>query len=170
MISEKTSLYRQKPTCLLQNVPVFNDMTQQILLLYYGIVISILKFRKRLNLMATVLTIEDNRSISMVINLALSQEGHNVIVFNDCFKAYKNLEEGIKPDIILVDLKMPGMNGKELVEKIRANPELKLIPVTIITGSIPSEDILPPKGSYQALMQKPFDLQDLINTVDSLVA
>jgi Response regulator containing CheY-like receiver, AAA-type ATPase, and DNA-binding domains len=120
--------------------------------------------------MATVFTIEDNPSISMVIDLALTGEGHNVIVFNDCCQAYKNLEEGIKPDVILVDLKMPGMNGKELVEKIRANPLLKFIPVTIITGSIPSEETLPPKGSYQALMQKPFDLSDLINTVDSLVA
>ncbi len=120
--------------------------------------------------MATVLTIEDNPSISMVIDLALSGEGHNVIVFNDSRKAYQNLIEGIKPDLILVDLKMPGMNGKELVEKLREDPQLKSIPVTIITGSITSEETLPPEGSYQALMQKPFDLQDLINTVYSLVA
>jgi CheY-like chemotaxis protein len=120
--------------------------------------------------MATVFTIEDNPSISMVIDLALTDEGHKVIVFNDCYKAYENLAEGIKPDVILVDLKMPGMNGKELIEKIRANPQYKFIPVTIITGSIPSEEILPPKGSYQSIMQKPFDLQDLIDTVDNLVA
>jgi CheY-like chemotaxis protein len=120
--------------------------------------------------MAMVFTIEDNPSISMIIDLALTNKGHNVIVFNDSRKAFQNLEEGIKPDLILVDLKMPGMNGKELVEKLRANPQFEFIPVTIITGSIPSEETLPPKGSYQALMQKPFDLQDLIDTVDSLVA
>jgi CheY-like chemotaxis protein len=120
--------------------------------------------------MAIVFTIEDNPSISMVINLALTDEGHTVIVFNDCLKAYEELEKGMKPDIILVDLRMPGMNGKELIEKIRANPKINNVPVTIITGSIPSEETLPPKGSYQALMQKPFDLQDLINTVDNLVA
>lgn len=119
--------------------------------------------------MATVFTIEDNPLISMVIDHALTDEGHKVIVFNNCYNAYKNLEEGIKPDVILVDLKMPGMNGKELIEKIRANPQFDLIPVTIITGSIPSEEILPPKESFQALMQKPFDLQDLIDTVNNLV-
>ena len=120
--------------------------------------------------MAIVFSIEDNPSISLVLNLALTDGGHKVISFNDCFKAYEYLKKGIKPDVILVDLKMPGMNGKELIEKIRANSKFNLIPVTIITGSIPSEEILPPKGSYQALMLKPFDLQDLIDTVDHLVA
>ncbi|MDR3587595.1 MAG: response regulator [Desulfosporosinus sp.] len=120
--------------------------------------------------MANVFTIDDNPSISMVINLALTDEGHNVVAFNNCSEAYAKLETGSKPDIILVDLKMPGMNGKELVEKMRSNPNMDYIPVTIITGSIPSTEILPPKNTYQALIIKPFDLHELIDTVNRLVA
>ena len=120
--------------------------------------------------MAVVFTIEDNPSISMVIKLALTDEGHNVITFNNGLNAYESLEKGLRPDIILVDLKMPGMNGKELVAKIRDNPYIAYIPVTIITGSIPTTEILPPKDSYQALVLKPFDLQELIDTVKKLVA
>lgn len=120
--------------------------------------------------MAIVFTIDDNPSISMVIKLALTDEGHSVVTFDNCLKAYAKLEKGIKPDIILVDLKMPGMNGKELVEKMRSNPSIDYIPVTIITGSIPSAEILPPKDTYQALVIKPFDLQELIDTVEKLIA
>ena len=120
--------------------------------------------------MAVVFTIEDNPSISMVIKLTLTDEGHTVIAFTNSLNAYESLEKGLKPDVILVDLKMPGMNGKELVQKIRSNPDLAYIPVTIITGSIPSEEVLPTKDSYQALILKPFDIQELIDTVEKLIA
>ena len=106
----------------------------------------------------------------MVIKLALTDEGHSVVAFDNCSEAYAKLEKGIKPDIILVDLNMPRMNGKELVEKMRSNRKLECIPVTIITGSIPSVEILPPKDTYQALIIKPFDLQELIDTVEGLIA
>jgi len=121
--------------------------------------------------LAVVFSIEDNPSISMVIKLALTDEGHTVITFNNSQNAYENLvEKELKPDVILVDLNMPGMNGKELVEKIRANPYIEYIPVTIITGSIPSTETLPSKDFYQALVLKPFDLQELIDTVERLTA
>jgi CheY-like chemotaxis protein len=120
--------------------------------------------------MAIVYTIDDNPLISMVIKLALSDEGHNVVAFDNCLKAYAKLEKGIKPDIILVDLKMPGMSGKDLVEKMRSDQRYDYIPVTIITGSIPTAEILPPKDAYQALVIKPFDLQELIDTVKRLTA
>ena len=120
--------------------------------------------------MAIVFTIDDNPLISMVIKLALTDEGHSVFAYDNCSEAYAKLEEGLKPDIILVDLNMPRMNGKELVEKMRSNLKLDYIPVTIITGSIPSSEILPPKDYYQALIIKPFDLQELIDTVYRLIA
>lgn len=120
--------------------------------------------------MALVYTIDDNALISMVIKLALTDEGHTVVTFNNSISAYENLEKGSRPDVVLVDLKMPGMNGKELVEKMRLNPELGDIPVTLITGSIPSEEILPPKDFYQGIIIKPFELQELIDTVDKFIA
>ena len=119
--------------------------------------------------MSIVFTIDDNPLISMVIELALKDEGHSVLAFDNCSEAYAKLEIGLKPDIILVDLRMPGMNGKEFVEKMRTNPKLDYIPVVIVTGSIPSVENLPPQDTYQALVIKPFDLQELINTVEKLI-
>jgi len=117
-----------------------------------------------------IVTIDDKPLISMVINLALTDKGHSVVAFDNCSEAYVELEKGVKPDIILVDLKMPGMNGKEFVEKMRSNPKIDFIPVTIISASIFSTEVLPPKDTYQALVSKPFDLQELIDTVNRLIA
>jgi CheY-like chemotaxis protein len=119
--------------------------------------------------MSIVFTIDDNPVISMVIKFALTDVGHSVVAFDNCSEAYAKLENGLKPDIILADLKMPGMNGKEFVEKMRSNPKLDYIPVVIVTGSIPSGENLPPKDTYQALVIKPFDLQELIDTVEKLI-
>ena len=119
--------------------------------------------------MSIVFTIDDNPVISMVIELALTDEGHSVVAFDNCSEAYATLEKGLKPNIILVDLKMPGMNGKEFVGKMRSNPKLDYIPVAIVTGSIPTAEILPPKDTYQALVIKPFDLQELMDIVEKLI-
>lgn len=99
----------------------------------------------------------------------MNDEGHNVVAFNNCSEAYTELEKGFKPDIMLVDLKMPGMSGKDFIVKMRLNPIWNDIRVAIITGSIPSDEMLPPKDAYQALIIKPFDLQELINTVEELI-
>ena len=120
--------------------------------------------------MSIVYTIDDNPVISMVIELALKDGGHSVFAFDNASDAYAKLEKEPKPDIVLVDLNMPGMNGKEFIEMMRSNPKLDYIPVAIVTGSIPSSEILPPIDTYQALVIKPFDLQELINTVEKLTA
>ena len=119
--------------------------------------------------MSVVFTIDDNPVILMVIELALKNEGHCVVAFDNCSDAYAALEKGPKPDIVLVDLNMPGMNGKEFVQKMRLNSKSDYIPVAIVTGSIPSAEILPPKDTYQALIIKPFDLQELIDIIERLI-
>jgi len=97
--------------------------------------------------MSIVFTIDDNPVISMVIELALTDEGHSVVAFDNCSEAYATLEKG----------------------KIRSNPKLDYIPVAIVTGSIPTAEILPPKDTYQALVIKPFDLQELMDIVEKLI-
>lgn len=119
--------------------------------------------------MYVVFTIDDNPAILMVIELILKDEGYCVVAFDNCSDAYSELEKGQNPDILLVDLNMPGMNGKEFVEKLRSNPKWNNIPVAFITGSITSDEIMPPKDTYQALIMKPFDLQELIDTVEKLI-
>ena len=115
--------------------------------------------------MANVLVIEDQPSIGMVFNVILSDEGYKVDVVRDGKSGLKRLAEEPRPDIVLVDLLMPGMNGREVVEAMRQDPSTREIPVIIISGCIPGSEVMPPAGSYSAFISKPFDIMDIIDTV-----
>jgi CheY-like chemotaxis protein len=71
-----------------------------------------------------------------------------------------------RPDLILLDLNLPRMDGREVLEEIKADPELRVIPVVILTTSEAEEDIL---RSYQlhanAYVSKPVDFEQFIKVV-----
>ncbi|MBS4022730.1 MAG: response regulator [Dethiobacter sp.] len=120
--------------------------------------------------MARVLVIEDQPSIGMVFKVALSEEGHTVDVFRDGKSGMEGLAREPRPDIILVDLLMPGISGKDVVEKLQVDSRLRDIPVAIISGCIPGPDVLPREGSFQAFISKPFDLLEVVELVTRLTA
>jgi CheY-like chemotaxis protein len=119
--------------------------------------------------MANILVIEDQPAIGMVLNVILSDEDHKVDVVRDGKSGLKRLTQKPKPDIVLVDLLMPGMSGREVVEAMRLNPGTQDIPVIIISGCIPGPEVLPSPGTYSAFIGKPFDILDVTATVDRVV-
>ena len=60
---------------------------------------------------------------------------------------FSDPEDSPRPDLILLDLNMPKMNGREALEEIRADPELKRIPVVVLSTSLEPEDV---HGSYES--------------------
>lgn len=74
-----------------------------------------------------------------------------------------------RPDLILLDLNMPGMNGQEVLEELKRDPSLSSIPVTILTTSQAEEDIA---RSYElranAFVTKPVDLDQFTKVVRSI--
>lgn len=75
-----------------------------------------------------------------------------------------NYENATQPDIVLLDLNLPGLNGLEVLEEIRETPELKTIPVIILTSSKSEEDIV---RSYErhanAYLTKPVNVDKFVN-------
>jgi CheY-like chemotaxis protein len=63
--------------------------------------------------------------------------------------------------VIFVDLLMPGLSGQELVCELQHHPDLGRVPVVLMSGFEAAEEDLPPSGSYQAILVKPFELQEL---------
>ena len=119
--------------------------------------------------MANILVIEDQENIGIVLNLLLSDVGHSVDVVPNGKMGLERLYTEPQPEIVIVDINMPIMSGRQLVELMRSDIRLKNVSVIIISGSIPTPDIMPTKGSYQAFISKPFDLMDLLETVNRLV-
>ncbi len=94
-----------------------------------------------------ILLIEDDPADQKIINSALLEHNNlkEVQIISTAEDALKNLEQEYasseSPALILLDLKMPGMGGKELLNRIKKNEQLKQIPVIILTTSDSKNDI-----------------------------
>ncbi|HEY9840136.1 MAG: two-component system response regulator [Candidatus Sericytochromatia bacterium] len=84
-----------------------------------------------------ILSIDDDPDISALIRILLQQEGYQVSSFLDGREALKQLDAGmLQPDLILLDLDMPGLDGYGCLKELQTRPQWSLIPVVILTASI----------------------------------
>lgn len=103
--------------------------------------------------------VDDEETIRLSLKEALSEEGHEVIDARNSDEAFKKIED-ILPDLILVDLRMPGMNGMTLLEKVKAKDPTMLVIVMTGYGTIDSAVEAMKLGAYDYLA-KPFKLDHL---------
>ena len=80
-----------------------------------------------------VLSVEDDEMMSLLIERALTSAGYRVETASDGAKALEKLA-AVRPDIILSDVMLPGMDGYELSARLQADPELAMIPVVFLTA------------------------------------
>jgi twitching motility two-component system response regulator PilG len=131
--------------------------------------------RKNLNLSAPkgaidnhkkILVVEDSPTTRKVIALTLNQKGFAVIEAQDGMEALSKLSEE-KPDLILLDIILPKMDGYKILSIIKENEEFKNTPVIMLTSK---DGILNKvKGKLAgstAYLTKPFEPKDLIKTVE----
>ena len=100
------------------------------------------------------------------INLKVSANGQDALAYLHRKPPYT---ESVRPDLILLDLNMPRMNGTEVLEQIRADAGLKTIPVVVLTTSNAKEDIA---KSYElganCFITKPVGLAEFAKVVKSI--
>lgn len=118
----------------------------------------------------TVLSIEDTSSFRKLIKMALEFEGFQVLEAHDG-QSGLDLAHSARPDLILLDLMMPGMDGLQVCQQLKASESLKSIPIVLLSSSDDSDDIeaclqLGAKGS----LSKPFLPKLLIHMVRELLA
>lgn len=123
-----------------------------------------------------ILLVEDDPGNVLLTQEALN-EGKYHIAVNDvgdgmAAMAYLRREppytNATRPDLVLLDLNMPGKDGREVLAEIKANPDLRSIPVVVLTTSGAEEDIL---RSYDlhanAYVQKPLDMDQFVNVIQT---
>ena len=115
---------------------------------------------------ARVLLVHDELSSAGVFGLILAGEGYHVTVAADARQALGRLDEA-RPDVLVVDFMMPGMNGAELVKAIRETPSYAQLPVLLISGA-PEAALRGYKFSYDGFLRKPFGLEDFLQAVSRL--
>ncbi len=82
----------------------------------------------------TVLVVDDSRTIRMVAGLALTGAGYRVAEAESGMDAVERIRVDGPPDLILLDVAMPGMSGYEFCRHVRHNPETAAVPVVMLTG------------------------------------
>jgi CheY-like chemotaxis protein len=123
-----------------------------------------------------ILVVEDNPGDVRLIEEALKEgvmAGHLVSWATDGIEALRFLREAVVkrpiPDLVLLDLNLPGMDGRELLREIKATPTLRRVPVIVLSSSKADEDIL---RTYElnanAYVTKPVQVEDFIRTIRSL--
>lgn len=121
-----------------------------------------------------VLLIEDDAIEVMKLNRTVSKLGltHNIIEANNGEEALKLLEKKDQlPDIILLDLNMPRINGIEFLKILKADERLRYIPTIILTTSNNQQDLLECyKIGIAGYMLKPLKYEDYVSKIEKLLA
>ncbi len=89
--------------------------------------------------MAHILLAEDNLDLQQIYRTRLESDGHSVIVASDGKAAFDRIREQ-KPDLILLDIIMPGMDGFEFLRRAKKDVLVKQIPVVVMTNLGQNED------------------------------
>lgn len=118
----------------------------------------------------TVLIVEDSDDARYFMRLALEQLGYLIIEAENGAKAVE-IAESERPDIILMDLSLPIMDGLAATEKIRASPELKGIPIIAVTAHQETDFRAGAKAAgFDAYVTKPIDIDFLSELIKGLLA
>ena len=120
--------------------------------------------------MAKILIAEDEPDIRNLITLTLRHAGHEVATADDGQAAYEQARE-VAPALIILDVKMPRLNGYEACKRIKADPALKDVPVVFLTVRGADREVQEgfEAGAAEYLV-KPFAPAELIQCVARLLA
>lgn len=114
--------------------------------------------------MARVLAVEDSPTVLATMKQLLTQEGHEVETANDALSAMAVLQAST-PDIMLLDIMLPGVGGIELCTVIRRNPQYESMPIIMVT-SLSNQATLARYTGADDYVTKPFSEEQLIGTIN----
>jgi CheY-like chemotaxis protein len=106
-----------------------------------------------------ILVVDDNDALRENLAEALELEGYAVAVARDAPAALARLAEDPLPLVVLLDLMMPGMDGRELLERIRADPRLGSVRVVVTTGL---SGVRSRVSAADGILMKPFGVRELL--------
>ncbi|MFC1478584.1 response regulator [Candidatus Margulisiibacteriota bacterium] len=124
-----------------------------------------------------ILLVEDNPGDVLLTEEAFKEEKlcNNIHVAKDGEEAMKFLRKKGKysnaphPDLVLLDLKLPGKNGWEVLKEIKADPELKSIPVVVLTASEKDEDVIKSFDLHAtSYLSKPVTLYSFVDVIRNI--
>ncbi len=116
---------------------------------------------------ATILVADDSMVVRAVLRRQLEADGHTVVEAVDGAEALRACRE-VRPDVVLLDVEMPVLDGHATLERLKADPELRDIPVVFLTGRVDTADVVTGLrlGAHDYL-RKPFESNELMARVSA---
>ena len=109
----------------------------------------------------------DDEPLNLMILKELFEDEHDITLAESGEEAMEQLEKAI-PDVVLLDVMMPGIDGIEVCKRIRANPKLEKVKVVMVSGKAMESDIqLGLEAGADHYISKPFDMMELMELVES---
>ena len=114
----------------------------------------------------TLMALKDNNIMNEVI---VARDGEEALDYLFMTGKYKNRDNSVSPQVILLDLKLPKVDGLEVLQQIRSNPLTKLLPVVVLTSSKEETDLI---KSYRlganSYIRKPVDFEQFTQAIKTL--
>ena len=117
----------------------------------------------------TIYIVEDDGDIAELIDFNLSVQGYETKVISNGDEAYDLIIE-YPPDLLLLDLSLPGLSGIEIAKYIRSNPEVKDLPIIMLTArSQETDKIIGLKTGADDYITKPFSVKELTARIEAIL-
>lgn len=117
---------------------------------------------------AKILLVEDEEVLAEMVKFRLEAADYDVTVANDGESAIENLKEFV-PDLLILDMRLPGINGTEVCDWIKEQERLKQLPVIIFTASAGEEQKWRSVLKADGFVTKPFEPKQLLDEVGKVL-
>lgn len=115
-----------------------------------------------------ILVVDDIEDNSTLLQVVLEQEGYDVEIASSGREALNKVEHQ-RPDLILLDVMMPGMNGFEVTQRIRQNDHIPFIPILLITGYDQFSSAEGYEFGADDFIRKPINLDLLLDRIRAIL-
>ena len=117
---------------------------------------------------SSILVVEDNSDLLLLFQLVLESAGYRVATTNNGRDALSQIEE-IDPQLVVMDIMMPEIDGLEVARQIKEKPDYQYLPILLVSAvdRLREEQLADSKAD--GIIYKPFDLDYLISQVESMI-
>ena len=116
----------------------------------------------------TILLVEDDEDVGVFIAQVLKEERPYVVLHMTDGAHTLEVVGSIKPNLFILDYRLPGFDGLELYDRLHAIPGLEMVPALMMSATYPSQKEI--QKRHISFLTKPFEISDLLAVVDELLA